>query len=319
MRADADVVRVETLALPRTEVVAPEAGTTVAEAVAELAAAGEVVSAEPDAPRSAFKSANDYALLTAQWQPAPTSTATHRVGRGDRRQRRHRSASSTPASTSTTPTSSTTSSRAAWTSSPTTPTPQDGDGPRHARRRHDRRRGRQRLRRQRRRLGRQPASDARARRQRRRSRLRRDQRQSPPPIAARRAVVNLSLGGDKAVSAERAADGRRLERPLRRRRGQRRREQRRDPVLPLRVRPAQHPLRRLDRQRRRPSPRPPTTGATTVDLAAPGRSASSARSSTALRLDERHLDGHPPRLRRRRPRPRPAPRAHRRRSCARCS
>src|SRR3954468_10731294 len=52
-RANADVVARDTLPLPRTEVVAPEAGTTVARAVADLERSPDVAYAEPDAPRSA--------------------------------------------------------------------------------------------------------------------------------------------------------------------------------------------------------------------------------------------------------------------------
>jgi len=53
-RADADVVRDQALALPRTEVVTPEAGTTVGEAVADLERSDDVDYAEPDLPRRAF-------------------------------------------------------------------------------------------------------------------------------------------------------------------------------------------------------------------------------------------------------------------------
>jgi large repetitive protein len=53
-RADADVVRDQALALPRTELVTPEAGTTVGEAVADLERSDDVDYAEPDLPRRAF-------------------------------------------------------------------------------------------------------------------------------------------------------------------------------------------------------------------------------------------------------------------------
>src|SRR4051794_35559610 len=58
-RAGADVVARDTLPLARTEVVAPEAGTTVSEAVANLEASPDVAYAEPNAPRSAFATTND--------------------------------------------------------------------------------------------------------------------------------------------------------------------------------------------------------------------------------------------------------------------
>src|SRR3954447_15029816 len=58
-RAQADVVARETLPLARTEVVAPEPGTSVAEAVANLEASPDVAYAEPNAPRSAFATTND--------------------------------------------------------------------------------------------------------------------------------------------------------------------------------------------------------------------------------------------------------------------
>src|SRR5690242_15237751 len=53
-RADADVVAREALPLARTEVVAPKAGTTVSEAVADLEASPDVAYAEPNVRRSAF-------------------------------------------------------------------------------------------------------------------------------------------------------------------------------------------------------------------------------------------------------------------------
>jgi subtilisin family serine protease len=66
-RADADVVARDTLPLPRTEVVAPEAGTTVAEAIADLEHSPDVVYAEPDAPRSAFTTTSNDPDLGDQW------------------------------------------------------------------------------------------------------------------------------------------------------------------------------------------------------------------------------------------------------------
>src|SRR3954451_4425987 len=65
-RADADVVARDTLPLARAEVVAPEAGTTVTEAVADLERSPEVAYAEPDAPRSAFATTNDPGFAD-QW------------------------------------------------------------------------------------------------------------------------------------------------------------------------------------------------------------------------------------------------------------
>src|SRR4051794_19442099 len=53
-RADADVVAREALPLPRTEVVAPKAGTTVSDALADLEASPDVAYAEPNVPRRAF-------------------------------------------------------------------------------------------------------------------------------------------------------------------------------------------------------------------------------------------------------------------------
>jgi subtilisin family serine protease len=54
VREDAGVVRDETLPLPSTELVTPEAGTSVADAVADLERSGDVAYAEPDQPRRAF-------------------------------------------------------------------------------------------------------------------------------------------------------------------------------------------------------------------------------------------------------------------------
>ena len=53
-RADADVVRDEALALPRTELVTPEAGTSVRAAAADLERSADVEYAEPDLPRHAL-------------------------------------------------------------------------------------------------------------------------------------------------------------------------------------------------------------------------------------------------------------------------
>jgi subtilisin family serine protease len=61
-RADADVTARGALPLAQTEVVAPERGTTVAEAVADLERSPDVAYAEPDAPRRAFDLYPDEAL-----------------------------------------------------------------------------------------------------------------------------------------------------------------------------------------------------------------------------------------------------------------
>jgi subtilisin family serine protease len=61
-RADADVTARGALPLAQTEVVAPEPGTTVAEAVADLERSPDVAYAEPDAPRRAFDLYPDEAL-----------------------------------------------------------------------------------------------------------------------------------------------------------------------------------------------------------------------------------------------------------------
>src|SRR3954468_14844225 len=66
-RANADVVARDTLPLPRTEVVAPEAGTTVAQAVADLERSPDVAYAEPDAPRSAGSTVPNDPLFGWQW------------------------------------------------------------------------------------------------------------------------------------------------------------------------------------------------------------------------------------------------------------
>ena len=58
-RAAADVVRDESLGLARTELVTPERGTNVSEAVADLERSPDVAYAEPDQPRRAFAVAND--------------------------------------------------------------------------------------------------------------------------------------------------------------------------------------------------------------------------------------------------------------------
>src|SRR3954471_8861451 len=79
-RADADVVARDTLPLARTEVVAPEAGTTVSEAVADLERSPDVAYAEPDAPRSAFLTSNDPDFRD-QW--ALRNTGKQRIYAGD--------------------------------------------------------------------------------------------------------------------------------------------------------------------------------------------------------------------------------------------
>src|SRR3954463_8745725 len=64
-RADADVVAREALPLPRTEVVDPNAGTTVSEAVADLERSPDVAYAEPDRTRHAFDLYPDEAAFDA--------------------------------------------------------------------------------------------------------------------------------------------------------------------------------------------------------------------------------------------------------------
>jgi subtilisin family serine protease len=58
-RDDADVVRSATLPLAQTELVTPERGTSVTEAVAYLERSSDIAYAEPDRPRSAFATTND--------------------------------------------------------------------------------------------------------------------------------------------------------------------------------------------------------------------------------------------------------------------
>jgi subtilisin family serine protease len=58
-RDAADVVRASALPLARTELVTPERGTSVTEAVAYLERSSDVAYAEPDHPRSAFATTND--------------------------------------------------------------------------------------------------------------------------------------------------------------------------------------------------------------------------------------------------------------------
>jgi subtilisin family serine protease len=66
-RADADVAAAGSLPLERTEVVAPESGTTVAEAVADLERSPDVAYAEPDAPRSSLTTPPGDTAFAAQW------------------------------------------------------------------------------------------------------------------------------------------------------------------------------------------------------------------------------------------------------------
>src|SRR4051794_33665202 len=77
-RADADVVAREALPLPRTEVVAPKAGTTVSDAVADLEASPDVAYAEPNVPRSAFDETDPGATSPTApgTQTEPTDPAT---------------------------------------------------------------------------------------------------------------------------------------------------------------------------------------------------------------------------------------------------
>jgi subtilisin family serine protease len=65
-RAAADVVRDESLGLARTELVTPERGTSVSEAVADLERSPDVAYAEPDQPRRAFATPDDN-RFAEQW------------------------------------------------------------------------------------------------------------------------------------------------------------------------------------------------------------------------------------------------------------
>src|SRR5215210_3792969 len=65
-RTDADVLRDEALPLARTELVTPEPGTSVAEAIADLTRSGDVATAEPDARRYANRIPNDK-YFGLQW------------------------------------------------------------------------------------------------------------------------------------------------------------------------------------------------------------------------------------------------------------
>jgi subtilisin family serine protease len=68
-RADADVVARGALPVAQTEVVAPERGTTVGEAVADLERSPDVAYAEADAPRSAFDLLPDEARVDDHGNP----------------------------------------------------------------------------------------------------------------------------------------------------------------------------------------------------------------------------------------------------------
>jgi subtilisin family serine protease len=68
-RADADVVRDEALALPSTELVTPETGTSVQAAVADLERSDDVAYAEPDQPRHAFDLYPDEARVDEHGAP----------------------------------------------------------------------------------------------------------------------------------------------------------------------------------------------------------------------------------------------------------
>src|SRR4051794_8573296 len=71
-RADADVVARGALPLARTELVAPERGTSVAAAIADLERSADVAYAEPDRPRSAFD--DDETPPTTTPETPPTTT-----------------------------------------------------------------------------------------------------------------------------------------------------------------------------------------------------------------------------------------------------
>jgi subtilisin family serine protease len=66
-RADADVVRDEALPLPRTELVTPEGGTSVREAVADLERSPDVAYAEPDRVRSAAMADPTDPMFSQEW------------------------------------------------------------------------------------------------------------------------------------------------------------------------------------------------------------------------------------------------------------
>jgi subtilisin family serine protease len=66
-RDAADVVRAAALPLAQTEVVAPEAGTSVSDAVADLERSPDVAYAEPDSPRSAFATPPSDPSFGDQW------------------------------------------------------------------------------------------------------------------------------------------------------------------------------------------------------------------------------------------------------------
>src|SRR3954447_6375114 len=87
-RADADVVAREALPLPRTEVVAPKAGTTVSDAAADLEASPDVAYAEPNVPRRAFDATDPGATTpdapgTTDPGTTPTAPATTDPGTTD--------------------------------------------------------------------------------------------------------------------------------------------------------------------------------------------------------------------------------------------
>ena len=86
-RDDAGVVRDEALPLPSTELVTPEAGASIADAVADLERSRDVAYAEPDHTRHAFDLYPDEARVDANGAPAqrpavrePVGPAQHRPG-----------------------------------------------------------------------------------------------------------------------------------------------------------------------------------------------------------------------------------------------
>src|SRR3954451_12522952 len=66
-RSDADVIRAQALPLPSTELVTPERGTSVGEAVADLERSQDVAYAEPDQPRDAFQTVPNDTAFGMQW------------------------------------------------------------------------------------------------------------------------------------------------------------------------------------------------------------------------------------------------------------
>src|SRR4051812_6372382 len=75
-RDAADVVRSAALPLARTELVTPERGTSVGEAVADLERSADVAYAEPDQPRSAFDATSGTTTTPPATDPTTTTPTT---------------------------------------------------------------------------------------------------------------------------------------------------------------------------------------------------------------------------------------------------